>query len=98
MIAACATRSSAFLSATSLRPTSSVADPYHRPSNDGLPERVVQETWVRGAGISGTLELASSTHDLGGALLMRMYVEELRMWRYSAPLDQVNQSYWRSLR
>jgi DNA-directed RNA polymerase specialized sigma24 family protein len=66
-------------------------DPYHVPRYEGIPERTVRESWVRGTAISGTLETAISASDTTGALYGRMYISPGRSWAYMAPTSQLVQ-------
>jgi hypothetical protein len=66
-------------------------DPYHIPRYQGLPDRIVRETWVRGTAISGTLETAISASDATGALYGRIYIGPGRSWTYVAPTSQLVQ-------
>jgi hypothetical protein len=68
-----------------------LADPYHRPRYDGIPERSIQEMWVRGTPESGDMQLVFAGRDLGGAPYWRLYADNRRMWVYNAELKQTEQ-------
>ena len=68
-----------------------LADPYHRPPYAAWPEHVINENWVRGTVISGTIETAATTRDDSGKVYARQYRSAIIGWDYDAGVSRASQ-------
>lgn len=61
-------------------------DPYHLPPYRGWPEQLIDESWSRGAVVSGTFEVSRTLHDRD-RIYQQSYTTSNQAWYYDAALN-----------